>query len=490
MLLVVGLAAFEPAREYLHKQQLQNMITGLAGGGAGTMDARLAEVRLLEKSDQALVSNDEAAKRAIQAYFRDKIAAQIDDSGDNYDFWAARTAVAEIEEFYPDSVFLQEQSSLLSRAAARIIGDLTKQYVTTLKDFRLIDSTSDILEKIARIDPAHPLIGDPRLANAYRLLALQRLEADEPEAALELVQAGMGTRAGRQDPRLADLEARILREQRVAELEAALGQAAPQLSALDTFKAEQAVIVELARLAPGSPLLASLSGRFAPAVQAELTAILGRGSRPAAEEFVAAYGELMNSLGLNEQLMEARLINLKERELRLYVNELAAGAGSSIEFALAEPQLDDPQWEAGLLKDVQELSALAKQNETLAPELSRYRERIADLYAARAGATIAAARYDAAASYIDRAERYAPGAPPLAEARREIAGARAENERRARVEANKNDLKTFAEGNNIAEALEVFEALKADLPETDVYLTCEAPQLLAAGFTLTPLTYC
>ena len=481
VLFVIGLGVLEPAREYLHKQQLQNMITGLAGGGAGSMATRLAEVRLLEKSDQALISNDEAAKRAIQAYFSDKIAAQIDDSGDNYDFQAARAAIAEIEEFYPDSVFLQEQSSEVSRAAARIIGGLTKQYVTTLKDFRLIDSTSDILEKIARIDPAHPLIGDPRLANAYRLLALQQLETDGPEAALELVRAGMATRAGRQDPRLTDLEARILREQRVAELEAALGLAAPRLSTFDAFKAEQATIVELARLAPGSPLLASLSGRFAPAVQAELTAILGSGSRPAAEEFVAAYGELMNSLGLNEQLMEARLINLEDRELRLYVNELAASAGSSIEFALAEPRLDDPQWEAGLLKDVQELSALAKQNETLLPELVLYRERIADLYAARAGATIAAARYDAAASYIDRAERYAPGALPLAEARDEIAGARAENERRARVEANKNDLRTFAEGNNIAEALEVFEALKADLPETDIYLTFEAPQLLATS---------
>ena len=482
VLLVVGLAAFEPAREYLHKQKLNSMMTGLAGATAQTMDARLAEARLLEKSDQVLISSDEGAKRAIQAYFRNKIAVLIDDRDDNYDFRAAQAVVAEIRKFYPDSVFLQEQSSLLTRAAARIIGDLTKQYVTTLKDFRLIDSTSDILAKIARIDPAHPLIGDPRLANAYRLLALQRLEAAEPEAALNLVRAGMDTRAGRQDPRLADLEARILREQRVAELEAALGQAAPRLNSLDAFKAEQAAIVELARLAPGSALLSSLSGRFAPVVQAELTAILGSGSRPAAEELVATYGELMNSLGLNEQLMEARLINLKERELRLYVNELAASAGSSIEFALAEPRLDDPQWEAGLLKDVQELSALAKQNETLLPELLLYRERIADLYAARAEATIAAARYAAAASYIDRAERYAPGAAPLAEARLAISGAREENERRARVETNKSDLKIFAEGNNITEALEIFENLKADLPETDAYLAFEAPQLLATSF--------
>ena len=482
VLLVIGLAAFEPAREYLHARQLQNTISGLASGTAGTMPARLAEVRLLTKTDQVLISNDEAAKRAIQAYFRDKIAALIDDRDDNHDFQAAQAVIAEIREFYPGSVFLQEQSSLLTRAAARIISALTKQYVATLKDFRLIDSTSDILAKIARIDPAHPLIGDPRLANAYRLLALQQLETDEPEAALELVQAGMATRAGRQDPRLADLEARILREQRIAELEAAIGQAAPQLSALDEFKAEQAAIVELARLAPGSALLASLSGRFAPAVQAELTAILASGSRPAAEEFVAAYGELLNGLGLNEQLMEARLINLKDRELRLYVNELAASAGSSIEFALADPQLDEPQWEAELLKDVQEFSALAKQNETLLPELSLYRERIVDLYATRADTIIAAGRYDAAESYIDRAQRYASNAAPLADARLEIADAREESERRARIETNKSDLKIFAEGNNIAEALEVFENLKADLAETDAYLAFEAPQILATSF--------
>ncbi len=482
ILLIIGLGLIEPAREYLHDQKLTNMIAQLAGASAQTMDASLAEMRLLEKTDQVLISNDETAKSALQDYFGGKIAALIDRRGDNYDFTAARAVIAEIWEFYPDSVFLQEQSSLLSRAAAEIIGELTKQYVSTLKDFRLIDNTSNILKKIARIDPEHPLIGDPRLGNAYRLLALQKLEAGDPAAALALARSGMGTEAGRQDPRLADLEARILREQRVTELEAALGRAAPQLTALGDFKAEQAALVELARLAPGSELLESLAGAFKPAMQSELEALLASGSRPAAESLVADYGELMNSLGLNEQLMQARLANLKDRELRAYVNELAASAGSSIEFALVDPEIDAPQWEAGLLKNVQELSALAKQNATLLPELARYRERIADLYATRARATIAAGRYDAADSYIDRAVRYAPGAEPLADARLAITAARAESERQERIEANKSDLRTFADGNNIAEALEVFETLKADLPETDSYLAFEAPQLLAASF--------
>ena len=482
VLLVIGLMAFEPAREYLHKQRLENMMTGLAGATAQSMDARLAEVRLLEKTEQVLVSNDERAKTAIQNYFRGKIAALIEPRDNNYDFRAAEVVIAEIQEFYPGSVFLQEQNNLLTRSAALIIGDLTKQYVTTLKDFRLIDNASDILSKIARIDPAHPLVGDPRLANAYRLLALQQLEADAPDAALNLVRAGMDTLGGRQDPRLADLEARILRAQRVTELESGLGLAQARLTSLGEFKAEQAVIVELAQLAPDSPLLASLSTGFEPALRSELEAILASGSRPAAEALVADYGALMNGLGLTEPLMEARLANLKDRELRRYVDELAARASSGIEFALTDPRIDSPQWEAELYKNMQALGALTKQNTAFESALALYRERIADLYSTRAGETAAAGRYDVADGYLDRAERYAPGSAPLADARLAIAGAREESERRERVEVNKNDLKTFAAGDNIAEALEVFENLKSDLPEADAYLIFEAPQILTASF--------
>ena len=200
---------------------------------------------------------------------------------------------------------------------------------------------------------------------------------------------------------------------------------------------------------------------------------------------MADYGELINSLGLNElneQLMEARLVNLKDKERRTYVNALALKAESSITVALKNREIDEPEWEAGLLKDVQELSALAKQNTEFLPELAGYRKQIADLYAARARATSAAGRYDAAYNYIDRATRYAPGAEPLADAQQAITDAREESERRGRIETSKSDLRTFADGNNIDDALAVFETLKADLPETDSYLLFEAPPLLAASF--------
>ena len=127
ILLIIGLGLIEPAREYLHEQKLENMIAQLAGASAQTMDASLTEMRLLEKTDQVLISNDETAKSALQDYFGGKIAALIDPQDDNYDFAAARAVIAEIREFYPDSVFLQEQSDLLSRAEAEIISALAKR---------------------------------------------------------------------------------------------------------------------------------------------------------------------------------------------------------------------------------------------------------------------------------------------------------------------------------------------------------------------------
>ena len=53
---------------------------------------------------------------------------------------------------------------------------------------------------------------------------------------------------------------------------------------------------------------------------------------------------------------------------------------------------------------------------------------------------------------------------------------------KAKVEANKSDFKIFTEANNIAEAEKLFEQLKADIPQTDTYITSEAPRLLADSY--------
>ena len=72
-----------------------------------------------------------------------------------------------------------------------------------------------------------------------------------------------------------------------------------------------------------------------------------------------------------------------------------------------------------------------------------------------------------------------PGLETILDTRTAIARARGESERKAKVQANKSDFKIFTEANNVVEAEKLFEQLKADIPQTDTYITSEAPRLLA-----------
>ena len=478
VLLVISLMLITPAMNYLHQKQLEGLVAEIKQGSEQVVVAKLDEIRLLEKADQAIVTDE--AKDAIQNYFSDKVASLIDTSGDNYDFPAAEKVIDEIAEFYPDSIYLQEKTKLVQSSKKQVIGDLNAEYIAALKDPSLIDNTKTILEKIGKIDPTHPLLQDPRPSNAYRLLALDKFEAKDFDAALELVKSGKETAPN--DQRLVDLEAKIIRAQKVAKLEDQLKAVQGQLVSLSDFKQQEATIVELANLKPDSELLATISAKFKPVIETELNTILKSGSRSDAEALATDFGSLMNGLQLNQQLAQVKLAHLKGDARKQKVTELANANMSNIESSLSTAQVDDPQWEANLLKDVQELSSLVSEDQSLKTNLDKYRNQIADLYIAKANETLQSERYDAADGYIDMGERFAPGLQELLDTRSAIASAREESDRIARVDANKSDFKTFTEANNITEAEKLFAQLKADLPETDNYIAFEAPQMLADSY--------
>jgi len=454
------------------------MIVEINSGNEQIIVAKLDEILLLEKADQATVTDE--AKEAIQNYFSDKVAGLIDTSGDSYDFPAAAKAIEEIGKYYPDSIYLQEQDALVSTSKKQIIGDLYTQYIAALKDPSLIDNTKDILGTIKRIEPGHPLLADPRPSNAYRLLAEQKLEANEFDAALALVKSGMVT--AKDDPRLQDLETKILRVQKVTQLESELSIIQGQLTSLTDYKEQQPTIIELANLKPDSEIITSMSESFKPVLQSELDTILKSGSRSDAEALATDFGDLMNGLQLNQQLTQVKLAHLTGDERKQKITEFASTNITNIESALAETQVDDPQWESNLLKEIQEMSSLVTEDESLATNLEQFRGQIADLYIAKANETLQAERFDAADGYVDVGERFAPGLQELLDTRNAVASGREDSERKARVESNKGDFKILTEANNVAEAEKLFEQLKTDLPETDNYIAFEAPQLLADSY--------
>jgi serine/threonine protein kinase len=477
VLLVIGMMLIAPALDYLHQKELEGMVVEINSGSEQVIIAKLDEILLLEKADQATVTDE--AKEAIQNYFSDKVAGLIDTSGDAYDFPAAAKAIEEIGQFYPDSIFLQDQTGLVSKSKKQIIGDLNAQYIAALKDPNLIDNTNNILDTIRRIEPGHSLLTDPRPSNAYRLLALDRFEANEFDAALELVKSGMAT--AKDDPRLTDLETKILRAQKVAQFESELSIVQGQLSSLTDYKEQETTIVELANLKPDSEVIASLSESFKPIFEEEFKTIKS-GTQGDADAFASEFEKLMNGLQLNQQLTQVKLTHLKGDERKQAVTAFANTSITNIESALADKQIDDPQWESNLLKEIQGLGSLVTEDESIGTNLDQFRSQIAELYIAKANDTLLSERFDAADGYVDVGERFAPGLQELLDMRNAVTSGREESERKARVAANKGDFKTFTEADNIAEAEKLFEQLKADIPETDNYIAFEAPQMLADSY--------
>lgn len=480
VLLVISLMLIAPALDYLQQKELEGMVVEISSGSEQIIAVKLNEILLLEKAEQTVVTGDKDAKKAIQNYFSDKVAGFIDTSGDTYNFPDAGKTIKEIEQFYPDSIFLQEQTALISTSKKQIIGDFNAQYIAALKDPGLIDNTKNILNQIRKIDPAHPLLEDPRPSNAYRLLALDKFEANQFDIALSLIKSGLDT--AKDDPRLMDLETKILRAQTVAQLESELSVIQGQLTSLTDYKEQETTIVELAGLKADSELITALSESFKPVVEAELKIINSSGTREDANAFASDFSELMNVLQLNQQLTQVKLAHLKGDARKQAITELASADISNVESALADVQIDNAQWETGLLKNIQELGSLVAEDKSISSSLEQFRSQIVKLYIDKANDTLQSERFDAADNYIDIGKRFAPGIQELLDMHNSVTSAREESNRKARVVANKSDFKTFADANNTAEADKLFEQLKADLPETDNYIAFEAPQMLANSY--------
>lgn len=481
VLLIISMMLIAPALDYLHQKELEGMIAEIESGNEQTIVTKLGDILLLEKTDQTIVTGDEEAKKKIQDYFSDKLSGSLVSAENNYDYSNVDTVLKEIETFYPESIYLQEKTAFLNESKKRTISNLTTEYVAALKNENLIGNTKNILDNIRKVDPANALLKDTSPSNAYRLLAQEKIETNDLEAALALVKSGIEFSDGT-DQRLIDMQDNIVRTQTISKLENDLGVVKGQLTTLSDFKQQQEPIVELAGLKPNSELLATLSAQFKPVIDAELKSIRETGTRETAEALASDFGDLLNGMQLSKELTQIKLAKLTGNARKQKATELAGESASNIESALADAQIDNAQWETGLLRDIQQLGSLVSEDESINASLVEYRNRIADKYIAKANETLQAERFDAADNYIDRADRYARGLQKLVDTRSSIVKARAESDRIARVEANKIPFQSFTEGNNVTEALKIFEQFKTDLPTDDLYLTTEAAPMLADAY--------
>jgi serine/threonine protein kinase len=479
VLLIVGAIAVQPVRQYLHQKEIQGIIAEINSGDAQVIVAKLEQIRGMEKADQTTVADE--AKTALQKYLTAEVAQYIDITGENYNFPAADTALGVVREFYPDSLFLQERRNEVEFNRKQKLADLYNNYIAALQDPSLLGTTKDILETIGKkIDPKHPLLTDPRPANAYRLAAEQAVASGDLQQAKTLVDAGL--QGAPDDARLADLQKTVQNAIRVAELRDALGGA--QFAALADYKQREQDIVDLANLstAAESPVLGTLSAGLKKNISDELKKVLGGGTRADAQALADQYGQLLSSLQLQQELTQIKLAHLAGAERTQAIQQIVSADKTVIDERLNNPKLDDGQWESQLLASVQELDSLKGEDASIAGDLQAYRERIAGLYLEQSNNLMQANRFDAADAFVERGERFAPGLPALGEARNAIAQNKAALERQQRIDDLKDRFKVQTEADRVADAQKIFDELKTILTGDDPFITTQAPAVLASSY--------
>jgi len=134
-----------------------------------------------------------------------------------------------------------------------------------------------------------------------------------------------------------------------------------------------------------------------------------------------------------------------------------------------------------MLASVRELDSLSAEDASITADLEGIRESIAILYIGEAQKTLDAKRFDAAKSFIDRGERFAPDYADIFSMRDSIAVAEAAHEKQLLVDGLIKDFKAQTEANQIAKALEYYEQLQTEIPG-EVFVTQEAPRLLSLSY--------
>ncbi|MBI2994971.1 MAG: SUMF1/EgtB/PvdO family nonheme iron enzyme [Gammaproteobacteria bacterium] len=485
VLLVIGIGMIPTITDYFHKKGIEKLIAELNAGDNQFVVGKLGEIRAMEEADKTAVTN--AAKDPIQRYFASEVARYIDISAENYNFPTAFTVLKVVQELFPGSLFVQEQQNEIDFNKKQKLTDLYNSYIAALdpqnavQNPTAIDTTKTILETIRkRIDPAHPLLTDPRPSNAYRLAGERALADGNYEQALTFVNSGLLT--ARDDARLTDLKSKVENAIRVAQMRDELG--GVQFAALPDFKQHEQKIIDLSNLsnAQESPVLDTIAGGLKDNMGKELARVTQEGTRADAEALAADYGALLGALQLQQQLTQLKVAHLSGQERTQAIQQIATADRASVQEKLAAPDIQNVQWEAPLLASIRELDSLKTEDKAIAADLQAYRDQIAKLYVDQASSLLKANRFEAAEGFVGRGERFAPEFAMLTDTRNAITQARTEFERQQRVNDLKEQFTIQTEADRVAEAQQVFDQLKAELPEDDTYITRQAPGILAESY--------
>lgn len=399
------LLAIGPITSYLHKRQLDEIIARAQTDDPAVIASVLETVTTLNPADQKTVTTE--ARESIIGYFERQVAERVDPGRGHYDYPGAERVLMEAEMFYPDSAMLQRIVDRVEESKNQLLSQLTERYNSALEEGRLLpreeeDDVSDILAVVAQVDPRHPLMSDPRLPAAFAQQTERAIAELDFNRAEDLLAGGLAMAP--RDVNLINLQdkvraSRLLAEQQssIDELVARLEQTETAIDDLEGAKPLVSDLVQLQAIDPDNALIARLSEKLTPMVEAQISDIIEARRWSQGERLLEDFDGLFTALGLDEQ--RQRMVNANEQYNR-EVNNLVA----EITRTVVQDKLGPPE-EPNATTLLERLAVLAPDS----PRTLRARDQVAQGYLKNARLARAAGNWDEARQQVALAEAIQPG---------------------------------------------------------------------------------
>ncbi|MEE8634266.1 MAG: serine/threonine-protein kinase, partial [Methyloceanibacter sp.] len=484
----------------LNDDRTKNAIVAyLVAGGERTINETIEFMQQYDETWQREVKDIPAVKNAIFGLYESQIDEAFNVKQNRYVFTTASEVVARLDKIYPDSARVLQIKNGLNREKTEELASLNDKYTRYLEEGRLLpveneEDIGDVIAIVKQVDPEEPLLKDDRLRFRYGELTEQAIQGNDYGRADNLLKASLAYAP--KDAKLNDLRfqvqselQRIANAKRVEEIERRLGPQFAALKSLADFQGVRDDLVVLADLSPNSKLLKDAQGRMKQAFSAQLNQGISKKAWPENERLLVDFSKLFDIPYLTEQ---RQLLSSAEQKsgfaLKMTPERQAAvdRRVKTIDQLLASPEFSS-DWEIKLKIPYKELIALLPLGD---PTFEKARDDTARLYLGKAKAALDSERFVEATAFVDRGRVFYPGLKNFTDFQQSIATAeeewrirRAEEQRLARIEALKNQVKAAAERNDVKDAEQKLASIKAEgVAADDPYLVEEAPQMLAQAY--------
>lgn len=290
-------------------------------------------------------------RETLTAWYERRLEALFEPAAGRFAYAEARALLEQGKSLMPDSATLQNIHDRLEArrrdwldGVARRVDRLVASPGTLPQAGAELPVT---LARVRQVDPASPLLEDPRLRAAYLAEAEAALASGRLERGAALVEGGLALAPGDAEllatsHRLRAARERLANDRAQAELLVRLDARATAHGSLEGALADLDTLARLASLAPGHPRLGEIAAGLHEPLDEAVSALIQAHDPGAAEAWLARHDRLLLTLGLTGPYRTLeRAVRAFEQERETVIARLhrtlgeAGGAGLGAEQAAA-----------------------------------------------------------------------------------------------------------------------------------------------------------